>query len=103
MNYQVVKFEYKHFSYSKAEVVHWPNWFERLLRKRAVVVQYKGFVDYWVRTDTFDKAPYSLRNALLTEWHNHDLAHFKKEVAPKVADLIKKFIQLLKNGHADNN
>lgn len=96
MKYQVVKFQYNNFQLSTAEVIHWPNWFERLFRKQAKLVQYTGFVDYWVRTDTKQEAPYALRAALLTEWHNHDLAYFQQEVVPKFRAIAKIIINAFK-------
>lgn len=77
MTYQLVKFEYKHFSYSRAEVIHLPNWFEKLRGKRAELVTYIGWVDFWMNEVTYTNASFKVRALITTEWHNHDLKHFK--------------------------
>jgi len=106
MTYQLVKFQYKHFSYSRAEVIHLPNWFERnILRKSAQMVTYIGWVDCWQNDFTYDYAPYAVKNLLLTAWHNADSEYYTNDVLPRLREATKKFIETLKflKGNEDNN
>jgi len=101
MTYELVKFEYKYFAYSRAEVIHLPNWFEKLFGKRAQLVTYIGWVDFWINETTCNNAPYAVRALITTEWHNHDLINFEQRVG-LVQAALEATMKLLKR-HADNN
>lgn len=104
MNYQLIKFEYKHFNHSSAQVMHTPNWLEKLMGKKTNLVVYEGWVDYWVNSVTFDRAPYKVKCLLLTEWHNKDAAYFNDVVVPKMKEITQRFYESIKRafGHDDN-